>query len=131
MPPVECVIEVEGNPHVVVFTSNAIFRLEERLGQSIVVIASRLMRDDAGFRELQAILWAGLEGARLRRRTPRASWSMDEVGDLIDAGGGPPVFWPRWAKSVGQALAWAMPKPEPKPEPAGPATSPETPVDPQ
>jgi hypothetical protein len=125
MPPVECVIEVEGNPYVIVYTSNAIFRLEERLGQPIMVVASRLMGNDAGFRELQAILWAGLEGARLRRKAPRVPWTMDEVGDLIDAGGGPAVFWPRWAKSIGEALAWAMPKPEPKKEPE------QEPADPQ
>jgi len=113
MPLLEAVIEVEGQPYVICFTSNAMFRLEQVLGQHIQVIAQRLLGGDAGLKELQTLLWAGLEGARLRQRQPRAPWTMDEVGDLIDRGGGLGGFWPRWAETLGRAIGSALPVAEP------------------
>jgi len=74
--------EVGGTTFTIRFTQNALYRMEEKLG-SFLAIANRL-----GAREAQVMMWAGLEGARLKNKSRRQEYTLDEAGDLIDELGG-------------------------------------------
>lgn len=73
--------EIAGRPHRLRFTANAEYRIEELLGRPIFRIAEHGL----GARELQAMFWGALEGARLKHRDRAEPWTLDEAGDLIDA----------------------------------------------
>jgi hypothetical protein len=106
-------IEIAGRPYPVMFTSNALFRLEKETGVATAVLGTLLLHQRAGLRELQQILWAGLEGARLKYGTRPMPFSVDEVGDLIDEAGGALVVWDMdgaIVKAVMDAFQDAFPK---------------------
>lgn len=72
--------EVGGKTYEIRFTQNALYRLEKELGRSIL---NRQM--DWGVVQIQSMLWAGLEGARLKTKSRPTPFGLDEVGDLMDA----------------------------------------------
>src|SRR6185295_17816838 len=79
--------------HPVVFTSNALFKLEKETGLSTERIGLMLLTGRAGYQMMQIILWAGLEAARVRMKTRREPFTIDEVGDLLDEEGGAAFVW--------------------------------------
>lgn len=83
----------EKATHPVVFSSNALFKLEEKTGLSTERVGLMLMTGRAGFQMMQIILWAGLEAARVRLKTRRDAFTIEEVGDLLDEEGGSAVVW--------------------------------------
>ncbi len=68
-----------GNTYELRFTQNALYRLETKLGKSLLSPAM-----DWGVVHIQTMLWAGLEGARLKNKSRDVAFTMDEVGDLMD-----------------------------------------------
>ncbi len=119
----ERTFEAGGRIYTLRFTQNALYRLERELGRSIFVALSNL-----GLVELQAMMWAGLEGARLKRggwrpapvatapthdqgeNTERARpYTLEEAGDIIDELGGIAAAVP----IVMDAWRLAMPAPSP------------------
>ena len=98
MPNQERIFEAGGKIYTIRFTQNALYRLERELGRPLTVALRAL-----GVVEVQAMLWAALEGARLKRRseqvcaddaesavrTRRAQpFTIDEAGEIIDELGG-------------------------------------------
>jgi hypothetical protein len=87
----EVTFQLGGKSYAVRFTQNAIYRIERELGRS-------MMRIDWRDVPVQMMLWAGLEGARLKHRGEPGvrliPFTIEEVGDLIDAmrGEEPPLF---------------------------------------
>ncbi|MBE3604142.1 hypothetical protein IMX07_10955 [bacterium] len=81
MPNQEVQFEIAGRIHRLRFTANAEYRIEGILGRPIFRIAEHGL----GARELQAMFWGALEGARLKHRDRAEPWTLDEAGDLIDA----------------------------------------------
>jgi hypothetical protein len=77
-------VTLAGREYPIAFTSNALVFLEEHTGMSVSQFAAALKRDAAGIRGLQMLLWAGLEGGRLRDKHRKARWTLEEIGDLID-----------------------------------------------
>src|SRR5262245_28262632 len=86
-------IHIATRPYPIQYTSNALTRLEKETGLSVQVLGTMLVHQRGGLRELQQILWAGLEGARLKHKTRQIAYTLDEVGDLIDEAGGVIEFW--------------------------------------
>jgi hypothetical protein len=94
-------IVVEGKTYPIVFSSNALARLEEETGMATHHLGLLFLSGRAGYRFLRMLLWAGLEGARLRIKGARRNkWELDEVGDLIDAAGGDALVWGEEEKKV-------------------------------
>jgi hypothetical protein len=77
----------------VVFSSNALFKLEKETGLSTERIGLLLLTGRAGYQMMQIILWAGLEAARIRLKIRREPFTIDEVGDLLDEEGGSAQVW--------------------------------------
>src|SRR5262245_37744917 len=77
----------------IVCSSNALFKLEEKTGFSTERIGLLLMSGRAGYQMMQMILWAMLEAARVREKTRREAFTIEEVGDLLDEEGGSAVVW--------------------------------------
>ena len=77
----------------IVFSSNALFKLEEKTGLACERIGLLLFTGRAGYNMMQIILWAGLEAARVREKLKRDVYTIDEVGDLLDEEGGSAVVW--------------------------------------
>jgi hypothetical protein len=77
----------------IVFSSNALYKLEEKTGMSTERIGLMLFTRRAGFQMMQIILWAALEAARVREKLRRDQFTIDEVGDLLDEEGGSAVVW--------------------------------------
>ncbi len=76
------------------YSSNALRLLERQTGKTVQQIGLYLVSGRGGFGLLQEILWAGLEGARLKHNTRPAPFTVDEVGDLIDDHeGGAAAVW--------------------------------------
>lgn len=81
-----------GTEYKIAFTQNALYRFEEKIGVSLATWFSGAIADGGmrfGMRETQLLLWAGLEGARLRmpasERVRTTTKTIDEVGELLDA----------------------------------------------
>lgn len=70
--------EAGGVTYAIRFTQNARFLLAEQLGGSLEPLA-RL-----GVREMQLMMWAGLEGARLKHKSRPGPYTVYEAGDIID-----------------------------------------------
>jgi len=98
VPNQERIFEAGGKTYTIRFTQNALYRLERELGRPLAVALRAL-----GVVEVQAMLWAGLEGARLKSkreqvcvddaesadRTRRSRpFTIDEAGEIIDELGG-------------------------------------------
>lgn len=71
------------------FTQNALMRLQAQVGEPLQDYLGRIFNPN-GVRvsnvELQHLLWAGLEGSRLKDRARRGgrAWDIFEVGDLME-----------------------------------------------
>jgi hypothetical protein len=87
------IIRIGRQEYPILYNANAIRRLELETGHSSARIGLMLLSGVGGFAMLHAVLWAGLEGGRLRNTTRPSPYTMDEVGDLIDAAGGVTEFW--------------------------------------
>jgi hypothetical protein len=72
-------IEAGGKTYTVRFTQNALFKLEQQTGKSVLdyMIGSNVSG-------AHYLLWAGLEGARQKHKSRSAPYSLDEVGSLMD-----------------------------------------------
>jgi hypothetical protein len=115
MPNQERIFEAGGRTYTLRFTQNALYRLEKELARPLFVALKSF-----GLVEVQAMLWAGLEGARLKRRTaPRDSiergerrdrdgrehpFTLDEAGEIIDQLGGAaaamPIIMDAWRAAM-------------------------------
>jgi len=96
MPNQERTFEAGGKTYTIRFTQNALYRLERELGRPLLAALQSL-----GVVEVQAMMWAGLEGARLKGRAETCStdeaanqairarrFTIDEAGEIIDELGG-------------------------------------------
>ena len=96
MPNQERTFEAGGKTYTIRFTQNALYRLEKELGGPLFTVLQSL-----GVVEVQAMMWAGLEGARLKGRAIYGSadeaadqarrarrFTIDEAGEIIDELGG-------------------------------------------
>lgn len=86
----ERTFEAGGKSYTIRFTQNALYKLEKQLGLSIMGLKM-------GPLVLQTMMWAGLEGARLKhpgRYKPGdippliGIFTIEEAGDIIDEMGG-------------------------------------------
>ncbi len=75
----ERTFEVDGKSYALRFSYNALAMLEEQLGRSVSALQSAI-----GVSQVRAMLWAGLEGARLKSGKPRAPFTLLQAGDLLD-----------------------------------------------
>lgn len=111
-------IKIGKELYPIQYTSNALRKLENSTGKTVQLIGLTLISGRAGWGMLQDILWAGLEGARLKLATAGVSvrpqpYSVEEVGDMIDDAEGPQVFWDDSSDNAQAVLrAWqsAFPK---------------------
>ncbi len=78
----ERTIEADGRTYVIRFTQNAIYRLEKELGRPIAEL-----NQSFGMATVQVMLWAGLEGARLKHEPRNRPFTVDDAGDIIEAAG--------------------------------------------
>lgn len=102
------------------FSTNALFTLQRASGLTVQEMGLRLLTGQAGAMELQQMLWAGIEGYRLKHSPRKPELSMMEVGDLIDDAGGFIEFWDEKSPFMAVVLeAWqsAFPKPRKDAEP--------------
>lgn len=99
--PARGVIEFEarGQTYRLRFSNNALAELEQALGEPLGRFAPRLQHGEIGVRDIRAMLWAGIRGA-----DPKASLSLEEVGELMDELG-----LPQAATLAAQAFAAAFP----------------------
>lgn len=131
----------ERTAYKVWMTANAIYNLERETGSSFEDFMQRFREGVTGFAELQILLFAGLEGARLKLWPRKPKWTVERVGDLIDKYGGQRQFWIAGdaAKLLGESVAaanpWNPPKTDDPPAPGGsratpaePAAGPQTPA---
>lgn len=79
--------------HPIVFSSNALYKLEEKTGTSTERIGLLMSSGRAGYLMMQIVLWAALEAARVREKTRRDPFTVEEVGDLLDEEGGSAMVW--------------------------------------
>ncbi len=110
-------ITIGSNTYKIWFTLNALRRLELTLGISYWQLQARLMNPRVSLGDLQALLYAGLEGARLKLTPRRPEWTIDRVGDLFDELEGGFIAWAgegdNTTKVIG-AFYDTLPKPKPK-----------------
>jgi hypothetical protein len=83
MPNQERTFVVDERTYTVRFTQNALYRLQKQLNRPLQEITGL-----ASVVEIQTMLWAGLEGARLKHLDRKEPFTIDEVGDIIDELGG-------------------------------------------
>lgn len=103
----DVLLRSDGRDYPLRFTSNALFRLERELGRPCQVLLAAYAAGETGVMENQTLLWAGLEGARLKRDAPRSPFTIDEVGDIVDK---VPGWWPAVLPLLGEALRRALPR---------------------
>ncbi len=121
MPNQERTFEAGGKTYTIRFTQNALYRLEKELGRPLLAALQSL-----GVVEVQAMMWAGLEGARLKGRagncsTDRAAdqagrarrFTIDEAGEIIDELGGvaaaAPIIVDAWRAAMPRRNGEAAP----------------------
>jgi hypothetical protein len=83
MPNQERTFVVGERTYTARFTQNALYKLQKQL--------NRPLHEITGFAsavEIQTMLWAALEGARLKHLDRKEPFTIDEVGDIIDDLGG-------------------------------------------
>jgi hypothetical protein len=83
MPNQERTFVVGERTYSVRFTQNALYKLQKQLNRPLHEITGF-----ASIVEIQTMLWAGLEGARLKHSDRKEPFTIEEVGDLIDELGG-------------------------------------------
>jgi len=86
-------ITIGNKVYPILYSANGLRRLERETGHPTSRIGLLLISGAGGFDLLQCVMWAGLEGARLKLLTRPNPFTVDEVGDLIDELGGPEVAW--------------------------------------
>jgi hypothetical protein len=91
--------ETGGHAYTVRFTQNALYRLQKQLNRPPHEITGQ-----ASAVEIQTMMWAGLEGARLKHLDRKEPYTIDEVGDIIDELGGMGIA----AQIVSEALRAAI-----------------------
>ena len=109
-------ITIGTKVYPILYSANGLRRLERETGHPTSRIGVLLMTGQGGFDLLQCVLWAGLEGARLKYLTRPSPYTVDEVGDMLDDLGGPEVAWeladsvpdPATGKYAGASLAVAV-----------------------
>ena len=79
MPNQEHTFEAGGKTYTIRFTQNALYRLEVELGRPLLAALQSL-----GVVEVQAMMWAGLEGARLKGRAETCS-TDEAAGQAVRA----------------------------------------------
>lgn len=129
-------ITIGRKTYPILYSANALRRLERETGHPTSRIGLLLITGQGGFDLLQTVLWAGLEGARLKFLTRPNPYTLDEVGDMLDDLGGPETAWDieatppsPMATAVLEAWKSAFPKQQrkdlPKSDPNEKAPSPE------
>jgi hypothetical protein len=78
MPNQERTFIADGRTYAIRFTQNALYKLEEKLGR-------RIDAANFGVVDFQTMLWAGLEGARLKHKSRTQPFTIEETGDIVDA----------------------------------------------
>lgn len=91
-------ITIGSKAYQILYSANALRRLERETGHPTSRIGILLLTGQGGFDLLQCVLWAGLEGARLKFVTSPQPYTVDQVGDMLDDLGGPEVAWDIEAK---------------------------------
>jgi hypothetical protein len=100
MPNQERTFTARGKRYVLRFTQNALCRFERALGKSIPELD-----DNLGAAELQLMLWAGLEGARIKSASRAKPFSIEDAAVILsDLGGASEA-----ARIVIDALRSALP----------------------
>jgi hypothetical protein len=119
-------ITIGRKTYPILYSANALRRLERETGHPTSRVGLLLLTGQGGFDLLQCVLWAGLEGARLKNITRPNPFTVDEVGDMIDDLGGPETAWDIEAKppapmAIAVLEAWqsAFPKQQRKDLPKG------------
>ena len=74
----ETTFEVRGTAYTVRFTHNALYRLQKTLGRPLSEVASH-----AGPEEIACLLWAGLEGGRLKSMGWKTAFTLAKVGQIV------------------------------------------------
>jgi hypothetical protein len=91
----ERTFEAGGENYTLRFSQNALYLLEKELGKSITIIALSV-----GPVVLQSMMWAGLEGARMKNDPRGKKFTIEKAGDIIDELGGlakaTPVIMDAW-----------------------------------
>jgi len=95
-----CELEVEGRTYALVYDQNAICELEGQLNEPFFNCAERWAKDAWAFREIRAILWAGL-----RRHHPKVS--LEQCGDMMGIVSPRPLM-----EAILPAFVKAFPKPQ-------------------
>ncbi len=113
MPNQERTFSAAGRTYILRFTHGALYRLERTLGRPLADLDGDPEAD-----ELRAMLWAGLEGARLKSGFQSEPVSHEQAGELVNALGQPTA-----ASIVLDALRAALPKKTPRPERGSEATA--------
>ena len=80
--------EVAGKTYGLRFTSNALFKLEEKSGRSVPEMLVAFNEGRCGVRDIQLMFWAALEGHRLKSKPRSSPYTVEEAGDIIDDAGG-------------------------------------------
>lgn len=97
---------VGRDTHNLRFGAIGAFLLQKELGLSIQEFGARVDNNTLGFMELHVLLYAELESARRADRVKPIPWTIDTVGDLIDAGceGDLVEFWKTYSPAVIKAF---------------------------
>lgn len=74
-------VQIGGKAHAVVFNARARYLFEKLSNYPLT--QARVLGGVLGDVELAHLLTAGFEGARVRERTRRAPWTVDEVLDGV------------------------------------------------
>ena len=119
MPNQERTFSAPGRTYVLRFTHNALYRLEKTLDRSLASLDGGQEAD-----ELRAMLWAGLEGARLKSGFPAEPVISEQAGELVNALGQPTA-----TSIVLEALRAALPSKTPQPPRESEPTAAPTPRD--
>jgi hypothetical protein len=81
--------EAGGETYAIRFTQNALYKLEKELGRPLNTMVLGI-----GPVVLQTMMWAGLEGARMKNEPRRKPFTVEQAGDIIDELGGLPKATP-------------------------------------
>jgi len=106
--------------YVLWYTTNAVFKLERAMGVGFEDLLQQLFGKESGYALLHGLLYAGLEGARMKMFPRATEWSLESVGDFIDECGGTRTFWeknPGLARMLGEAIRASLPTPRATPDP--------------
>lgn len=102
------------NTYPLSFGANALRRLERTTELTLDQIVAQMRTGSVAI--MQEALWAGLEGGRLKTNYRPLSWTIDEVGDLLDEHGGANAIWHNPAHPIAAAVieAWTSAFPQPR-----------------